>query len=143
MRRPRSRRYVRYRRDLRPCLAPRVARHPPWPLPGQAPGLAGRAARYRPLQTTVKEGTGMARKDLFTRLADAGEEAISRLSDAPGSDRLLGAVQSLRERMDEMQKRVRGIDELERRVAELERRPAGAGGGGPAAPPGPFPPPAG
>ena len=61
-------------------------------------------------------------KDLLTRLADRGEEAIQRLSDAPGADRLLGVAQSLRDRMDEMQRRVRGLDELEQRVAELERR---------------------
>ena len=61
-------------------------------------------------------------KDLLTRLADRGEEAIQRLADAPGADRLLGVAQSLRDRMDEMQRHVRGIDELERRVAELERR---------------------
>jgi hypothetical protein len=61
-------------------------------------------------------------RDLLTRLADRGEEAIQRLSDAPGADRLLGVAQSLRDRLDEMQRRVRGLDELERRVAELERR---------------------
>jgi hypothetical protein len=61
-------------------------------------------------------------RDLLTRLADRGEEAIQRLSDAPGADRLLGVAQSLRDRMDEMQRRVRGLDELERRLAELERR---------------------
>src|ERR671933_323672 len=56
-------------------------------------------------------------RDLLTMLADRGEEAIQRLSDAPGADRLLGAAQALRDRMDEMQKRVRGIDALEKRVA--------------------------
>ena len=61
-------------------------------------------------------------KDLLTMLADRGEEAIQRLSDAPGADRLLGAAQALRDRMDEMQKRIRGIDALEKRVAELEKR---------------------
>src|SRR5437588_11358313 len=61
-------------------------------------------------------------KDLLTMLADRGEEAIQRLSDAPGADRLLGAAQALRDRMDEMQKRLRGIDALEKRVAELEKR---------------------
>jgi uncharacterized protein involved in exopolysaccharide biosynthesis len=55
-------------------------------------------------------------------LADRGEEAIQRLADAPGADRLLSAAQALRDRMDEMQKRVRGIDALEKRVAELEKR---------------------
>ena len=61
-------------------------------------------------------------KDLLTMLADRGEEAIQRLSDAPGADRLLGAAQALRDRMDEMQKRIRGIDALEKRVAELEQK---------------------
>jgi hypothetical protein len=61
-------------------------------------------------------------KDLLTMLADRGEEAIQRLSDAPGADRLLGAAQALRDRMDEMQKRIRGIDALEKRVAALEKK---------------------
>jgi uncharacterized protein involved in exopolysaccharide biosynthesis len=65
---------------------------------------------------------GREPKDLLTMLADRGEEAIQRLSDAPGADRLLGAAQALRDRLDEMQKRLRGLDALERRVAELERR---------------------
>lgn len=64
----------------------------------------------------------MAGKDILTRLADAGEDAIARLSDAPGADRMLGAVNTLRDRTDEMQRRLRGVDELEKRVAELERR---------------------
>jgi predicted transcriptional regulator len=61
-------------------------------------------------------------KDLLTMLADRGEEAIQRLADAPGADRVLGAAQALRDRLDEMQKRLRGIDVLEKRVAELEKR---------------------
>jgi hypothetical protein len=64
----------------------------------------------------------MARKDLLTRLADAGEDAISKLGGAPGADRFMGVANSMRERIDELQKKVRGIDELERRVAALERR---------------------
>ena len=61
-------------------------------------------------------------KDLFTRLADAGEEAIQRLAKTPGADQMMGAVTSLRDRMDELQKRVRGIDALEKRVEDLEKR---------------------
>jgi predicted nuclease with TOPRIM domain len=61
-------------------------------------------------------------RDLLSMLADRGEEAIQRLAEAPGADRLLGVAQSMRERLDEMQKRMRGIDQLERRVAELERK---------------------
>src|SRR2546423_12334618 len=68
-------------------------------------------------------------KDLLTMLADRGEEAIQRLSDAPGADRVLGAAQALRDRLDEIQKRPRGLDAIERRVAALEKRvdpPSGA-----------------
>jgi hypothetical protein len=61
-------------------------------------------------------------RDLLSRLADAGEEAIQRLGEVPGGDRVTGAVTSLRDRVDEMQKRVRGIDELERRLTALEKR---------------------
>ena len=61
-------------------------------------------------------------RDLLTMLADRGEEAIQKLSDTPGADRLLGVAQSMRERLDEIQKRLRGIDALEARVAELERK---------------------
>jgi ubiquinone biosynthesis protein UbiJ len=61
-------------------------------------------------------------KDLLTMLADRGEEAIQRLADAPGADRVLGAAQALRDRLDEIQKRLRGVDALEKRVAELEKR---------------------
>jgi len=64
----------------------------------------------------------MARKDLLTRLADAGEEAIGKLGDAPGMDRVVGFANSTRERVDELTRRVRGIEELERRLARLEKR---------------------
>ena len=43
----------------------------------------------------------MADKNILTRLADAGEDAIARLSDAPGADRMLGAVNSMRDRTDD------------------------------------------
>ena len=63
-----------------------------------------------------------ARKDLITRLADAGEDAISRLGDAAGKDRVVGFANTTRDRLDELTKRVRGIDALEKRVAKLEKR---------------------
>lgn len=74
--------------------------------------------------------SGMARtneqdKDLISRLADAGEEALQRLSDLPGGQRAVGAFNDLRVRVDELGKKVRGIDALEARVAKLERELAG------------------
>lgn len=64
----------------------------------------------------------MARSDLLTRLADVGEDALGKLAQGPTGDRVVGATRALRDRVDELQRRVRGLDELERRVAELERR---------------------
>jgi hypothetical protein len=64
----------------------------------------------------------MARRDLLTRLADAGEDAISKLGETPGADRFMGAIGGMRDRVDELQRRVRGIEDLERRVAALEAR---------------------
>jgi uncharacterized protein involved in exopolysaccharide biosynthesis len=65
---------------------------------------------------------GARRTDLLGRLADMSEEAIQRLSDAPGADKLLGAMNSLRDRTDELQKRVRGLEDLEQRLSALERK---------------------
>lgn len=64
-----------------------------------------------------------ARKtDLMSKLAELSEEAIHRLQEAPGGDRVVGAMNAMRDRLDEMQRRVRGIDELERRLSALERK---------------------
>jgi hypothetical protein len=76
---------------------------------------------------------GGRRQDLLGRLADLSEEAIQRLADVPGADRILTAVNGLRDRVDELQKRVRGLEELERRLAALEKkvdRLAKSGGSG-------------
>ena len=59
---------------------------------------------------------------MLGKLADLSEDAIQRLSDAPGADRALGALNTLRDRMDELQKRVRGLEDLEKRLTALERK---------------------
>ena len=61
-------------------------------------------------------------KDLLQKLADKGEEAISKLADVPAADRVVGAVTSMGKRLDEMQRRIRGLESIEKRVAALERR---------------------
>jgi uncharacterized protein YceH (UPF0502 family) len=66
----------------------------------------------------------LAEKDFVTRLADAGEEALQRLSELPGGQRAVGAFNDLRSRVDELAKKVRGIDALEARVAKLEKEVA-------------------
>jgi phage shock protein A len=69
-------------------------------------------------ETTAKPKSD---KDLVTRLADAGEEALQRLSELPGGQKALTAFNDLRTRVDDLSKKVRGIDELEARVAKLEK----------------------
>jgi hypothetical protein len=65
---------------------------------------------------------GARRNDLIGKLADFSEEAIQRLSDAPGADRLVGALNTTRERVDELQKRVRGLEDLEKRLTAVEHK---------------------
>lgn len=62
------------------------------------------------------------RNDLLGKLAELSEEAMHRLQDAPGGDRVLGTMNAMRDRVDELQRRVRGIDELERRLTALEKK---------------------
>lgn len=67
--------------------------------------------------------TRKSQKDVLQRLADSGEEALQKfISDLPGGSKVVGAANSLLARVDELTKRMRSLDPLEKRVAELERR---------------------
>jgi hypothetical protein len=59
--------------------------------------------------------------DVIARLAGKGEQAMQRLADLPGGTRALQVFNDLRTRVDELSKKVRGIDALEQRVAKLEK----------------------
>jgi hypothetical protein len=61
-------------------------------------------------------------KDLLSRLADAGEDALGKLAEMPGGHRAIEALNQLKNRVDDLQRRLRALDPLERRVAELEKR---------------------
>jgi TolA-binding protein len=61
-------------------------------------------------------------KNFVERLADVGEEAIQRIGSAPGADRIMGPLNSVRERVDELQRRVRGLEDMEKRLTSVERR---------------------
>jgi hypothetical protein len=61
-------------------------------------------------------------KDLLGRLADISEGTIQRLSEAPGAERALQALKGLGDRVDELQRRTRGIPDLEKRLSALEKR---------------------
>jgi hypothetical protein len=62
------------------------------------------------------------KQDLLGRLADLSEEAIQRLAEAPGADRVLQTLKGLGDRVDELQRRTRGFEELEKRLSVLEKR---------------------
>jgi hypothetical protein len=61
-------------------------------------------------------------KDFASKLADAGGEAMQKLSDLPMGKVLVDGAQQLRERLDELATRIRAIDPLEKRVTTLEER---------------------
>lgn len=62
------------------------------------------------------------RTDLLGKLAELSEEAMQRLQDAPGGDRVVGTMNAMKDRLDELQRRMRGIDELDARLSALERK---------------------
>ncbi len=71
---------------------------------------------------------GMARarktpeKDVISRLADAGEEALQKLTELPGGKQMVKAMGDVRSRLDDVTTKLRKLDPLERRVAAIEKR---------------------
>jgi uncharacterized protein involved in exopolysaccharide biosynthesis len=61
-------------------------------------------------------------KDLLSRVADLGEEALHKLPGVPGGNKLMDMVNQSKSRIDDVQKRLRGLDVLEKRVDQLEKR---------------------
>jgi uncharacterized protein YoxC len=62
------------------------------------------------------------RQDLFSKLADRGEDVVGKISELPATQRILDAGMQLKDRVDDLQKKMRGLDALERRVASLEKK---------------------
>ena len=60
-------------------------------------------------------------KDILARMTDLGSEALQKLAEVPGGSKLVDMANETRTRLDDMQKKLRGLDELEKRVAKLER----------------------
>jgi hypothetical protein len=70
-----------------------------------------------------------ASKDIISKLADVGEEALHKVPDIPGASKILEATNSMRDQLADLTKKVRGIDALEKRVAKLEKQLAQVQGG--------------
>jgi hypothetical protein len=61
-------------------------------------------------------------KDLLARLSDLSEGAIQRISEAPGAEKAYQALKGLGDRVDDLQRRTRGFEELEKRLTALEKK---------------------
>jgi hypothetical protein len=65
-------------------------------------------------------------QDIIHKLTERGEEvlqALNKLADSPpGSAKVAETMRGFRSRMDDVQKKLLGIDALEKKVAKLEKR---------------------
>ena len=76
-----------------------------------------------PMATTKKQTTD---DDVIGRLAGKGEQAINRLADLPGGTKALSMFNDLRNRVDELSRRMRGVDELRAACREAREGHRGA-----------------
>jgi hypothetical protein len=60
--------------------------------------------------------------DLLSRLADRGEQMVGRITDLPGAKQLVDRVAALAKGLDDVQKQLRGLDRLEKRMTQIEKR---------------------
>ena len=95
----------------------------------EAPGTDEQAAGQGESQAEAP------RQDIFAKLAGAGEDVIARVAGLPGAARALEQAQTALHSLDDLQKRLLGVEALERRVVELEAKVASLesrpGGGNP------------
>lgn len=61
-------------------------------------------------------------KALLTRLADRGEQVVSRIGDLPGAKNLLDRTTQLAKGLDDVQKRLRSLGPIENRLTAVEKR---------------------
>ena len=64
----------------------------------------------------------MTTKSTLDRLTSLGEEVIGKASQNPNLARVVSAATQLKDRVDDLSKRVRGLEAREKRIAELEQR---------------------
>ena len=60
--------------------------------------------------------------DILSRVTGIGAEALHKLAEVPGGTRLVEMMNESKARVDDMQKKLRGLDALEERVATLEKQ---------------------
>ena len=64
--------------------------------------------------------------DILTRMTAVAQEALNKLADVPGGSKVVDMMNESKLRLDEMQKKLRGLDALEQRVTALEKQMASA-----------------
>ena len=57
-----------------------------------------------------------------TSLASLSEDVLGKVSQNPTAARLVQSATQARDRLDDLTKRVRGLEAMEKRIAELEDR---------------------
>ena len=55
-------------------------------------------------------------------MTSLGEEVIGKASQNPNVARVVGAATQMKDRVDDLSKRVRGLEGMEKRIGELEAR---------------------
>jgi polyhydroxyalkanoate synthesis regulator phasin len=63
-------------------------------------------------------------KTPLDRLANLGEEVLGKAAQNPNLSRVVQSAVQLRDRVDDLAKRVRGLEAMEKRIDELEQRVA-------------------
>ena len=70
----------------------------------------------------AKTNSTTKQNDILARMTELGQEALNKLSDVPGGSKVVDMMNESKARLDEMQKKLRGLDALEARVAKLEQQ---------------------
>lgn len=58
----------------------------------------------------------------LSRLAAIGEDVLEKAAQNPATSRLVTPILQLKERTDDLTRRVRGLEAMERRIEQLEKR---------------------
>jgi hypothetical protein len=68
-------------------------------------------------------------KNALDRIATLGEEVLGKASQNPSLSRVVQGAMQLKDRVDDLSKRVRGLEAMEKRLTALENRIAKLEGG--------------
>ena len=61
-------------------------------------------------------------KSPLDRLASIGEEVLGKAAHNPTAARVMQGAMQMKDRVDDLSKRVRGLEAMEKRLGQLEKR---------------------